>query len=292
MPAELLPSEIVRHLSTHGEVLLTVGRLDDAVATRCLCAPFEEELFLFVRPDSPTDRKLLQDTRAVVQANDAEKGYVIRLRGRAVAGPRVMGHPRRMELLHWMPEGAAPRAWVAVPFWAEEIEYQRGSGSDAARFAGPTEAGKRRASGRTTWFFAAFSGTEGFAMVGLLGVWAWLIAAGPEFPLRGLAVVLASLCIGALIASINFWYRQASFLKARGTDGRTAGAPWLADGLLAPVPVFQACVACAAAALVLSIVLVFWGGGLLAATLLGSFIWFIGPLRLTQIFRGEAAETP
>lgn len=285
---ELLPTEVVRVLATHGALNLTVGRADDApAAARCLCAPYEECLFLFLRPDSPVEKKLLWDCRAAVDAINADAGYAVRLKGRAVAGPRVMSHARRLELIHWLPADANPRLWVVVPFYAERVEYSRPGSSE--RFLGETPAGRDVPGLGARWFYAAFDGLQVWALAGLVGLWIVTIVAGAEWPLRAAGQAVGSLSALSLMAAGRLWYQARILLGAREGRGEAPDAPMLEQGLLAPMSVFTASGVLALLGAVLAILLPLWSWTLMGAALFFSFAWIQWPVWVTRIFRAEPA---
>lgn len=287
MAQELLPPEVTRILSTHGEVLLTVGHLKHGtVSARCLVAPFDEQLILFVRPGSAVAEKMRADTRATVQAADPEKGYVVRLEGRAVGGPRVMAHPQRLGLLAWLPEGTKPRAWEAASFYTEVVEYQRG-GQDGERFFGRTPGSQEEPGGWGLWVNAAFQGGWTYAALGVAGIWAFVLAQGPEMPLRLPAVLIGSVGALGLIAAGGLWFRATHFLGALERTGRAPHAGLLERGLLAPLVVRQAAVASLILGVIFTLITAMWGWGLFLVTALCSFVWVHWPIRVTSIFTGE-----
>ncbi|MCB9745039.1 MAG: hypothetical protein H6740_20795 [Alphaproteobacteria bacterium] len=287
MPQELLPPEVTRVLSTHGEVLLTVGHLKHGTITaRCLVAPFDEVLVLFVRPGSAVSEKMRADTRASVQANDPEKGYVVRLEGRIVAGPRVMAHPQRLGLLAWLPEGTNPRAWEAASFYADTVDYQRG-GPEGERFFGKVPREQEEPVGWRLWMLAAFEGGWVFASLGVLGIWAWVLFQGPEMPLRAVALPIASLGALGFIAAGGLWFRATHFLGALERAGRAPHAALLERGLLAPRVVRQAALAALAVGVIFTLISAMWGFGLFAVTAVCSFVWLHWPIRVTSVFTGE-----
>lgn len=285
---ELLPSEVVRVLATHGPLALTVGNADhEPASARCLCAPYEECLYLFIRPDSPVERKLLWDCRAAVDAINTEAGYSVRLRGRAVAGPRVMSHGRRLELIHWLPADANPRVWMVVPFYAERVEYNRGRGDD--RFVGDTPAGRDVPSLGSRWYYAAFDGIQLWSLASAIGLWIVTIVAGAEWPLRALAQLMATVAALLLMASGRLWYQARLLLSAREGRGEAPGAPMFDQGLLAPMTVLTAAGVFAVIAAILILVLPLWSWTLFGATLFFSFAWIQWPVWITRIFRAEPA---
>ena len=286
---ELLPSEVVRVLATHGELNLTVGRADDhPAAARALSAPYEECLFLFIRPDTPAEKKLLWDCRAAVDAIHAEAGYSVRLKGRAVAGPRVMSHRRRSELVHWLPAEANPRVWVAVPFYTERVEYTR-SGSNE-RFVGETIAGRTAPSLGSRWFYAAFDGLQIWALLGAVGIWMVTVGVGAEWPVRAAGQLVGTVSALSLMAAGRLWYQARLFLTGRAGNGEAPEAPMLDQGFLAPMSVMTAAGILALFGALLAISLPLWSWTLMGTSLFFSFAWIQWPLWVTRIFRAEPAK--
>ncbi|HJN78084.1 MAG TPA: hypothetical protein QGF58_29490 [Myxococcota bacterium] len=277
---ELVPSEVLRVLSTHGELNAVLG----GVGIRCHVAPFEETIFLFVRPGHQAEIALLGDNRAEIRAADAERTYSVHLKGRAVAGRPGHRWGRSSELTPWVPEGSKLPLWHVIPFWAEEVEYTRGH----ERFHGKTEAAKVP-SRPSRWAWAAWSGAAWALILGELSVWAYLIFKGPELMFRPVAFVLAAAAVAFGVGGAQAFYRAQAFHVWR-KNSRHEGAGMLADGLLAPSRVSLAGLVYTCIMVLLLVGLSPWGGDVVGVTFVATFTWLLWPLNMTRVFTVESAE--
>ena len=125
VPQDLLPPEVARILATRGKVQLVGGAIGKHASVRCGIAPFEDLLFLFIRPGTNVESALLESNEAQVNAKDPDGTWHVRMGGRAVAGVPLMKHERRLEMLPWVPEEENPQGLIVVSFWPEELEYVR-----------------------------------------------------------------------------------------------------------------------------------------------------------------------
>ena len=278
--ADLIPSEVLHVLSTHGEINAVLG----GVGLRCHVAPFEDCIFLFVRSGHDGETALLGNNRAEIRAADSERTYSVTLKGRAVAGRPGHQWGRSAELTPWIPEGTKLPGWHAIPFWAEEVDYYRGQ----ERFHGPTAASKvpRRAS---RWAWAAWGGAYWALGLGEVLVWAYLIYKGPELPLRGVAFALAAAAVACGVAGAQAFYRAQAFHLWR-RNNRAKGAGLLAEGLLAPSGVALAGLVYTGLMALLLCGLTVWGMDVVGVTFVATFTWLLWPLNMSRVFTGESVE--
>lgn len=226
-PTAELPPEVLERLSLHGKVRLFVGD-DLATGVEAVVAPLHRQLFLFVTRGGETERRLLEEPCAVIQAEDRPNEWVLRATGRAVPGRVVLAEPRRTELVHWLPEGVAPAGLVAVRFHPETVDYTAGRGEARTRAQGPVPHGAlpgvftRWATLATEdvvlWFFA----------MGILD-WLGLMLLFDHHERPALLVVLVIVVGVLLLAGVQLVHRAAAFRRWReGVGGEREAALLLA----------------------------------------------------------------
>jgi hypothetical protein len=280
-PRDLLPSDLLRTLSSHGPVQVVLGETTATVP----CAPFEDAIYLFVRPDTEAEKALTGQTRASLRASAQDRSYSIALKGRARLGRRVNRSPRRSELLPWLPEGSAPSGWVALPFFAEEVEYLRG----AERFHGQTAAMDERAGVWATWAQVLLPGAWPQMVIGCAVTWGYLLWQGNEFPLRWAALVVGLLAVVLLLAGAQAWLRVKLF------ERWLAGAPvtppeHLFRGLVAPAPLLGLSAGLTMVGGLALASLGVWGLDVVGLAFGASLIWLQWPLNLTRVYTGDTDE--
>ncbi|NOY28180.1 MAG: hypothetical protein GXP62_20130, partial [Oligoflexia bacterium] len=235
MPANNLPEEIVRLLSLHGPVEVWTGRGDRATTSKVTVAPFDDELILLVPRRSPLLDGLLQTSATAVTAKRADQSYSLNLVGRAVAGRPVTSHPNRGSITPWLPEGAEPRSFIAVPFVAESVEMLRQEGHVRNRYAGPTPAGAaKQGAVRRVVTIALGGGGRWVTITSLVGSFLWYGYQGAGYPYRPLAVLLAWVACLGLIGGTRLVGMAAAFRLWRVGQGNQDGLSGLCEGLLAP----------------------------------------------------------
>lgn len=277
---DLLPGEVLRILSSHGQVNAVLG----GVGVRCDVAPFEDRVVLFIRPTSPAAKALLSDNTAELRATEADRSYNVQLKGRAVLGRNARLANRGGELTPWTPEGTALQGWLAVPFFAEEVEYYRGQ----ERFHGKTSAAE--VPGRAArWRWAGWSGAIPQLAIGLATIWGYLIYKGSDLPFRPVALVLAALVVLLSVAGAQCWLRAAQFARWR-KGGRADADNLLNQGLLAPGTVQITGYVYSALGLLLLAPLNVWGTDVLGVAAIASMVWFQWPLNLSKVFTGDTDE--
>lgn len=277
---DLLPGEVLRILSSHGKVNAVLG----GVGLQCDTAPFEDRIVLFIRPGTDAAKALLSSNKAEIRATTPDRSYNVHLKGRAVLGRIASKSGRSQELAHWVPEGSRLPSWLAVPFYAEEVEYYRGQ----ERFHGKTAAAKVP-NAASRWRQAAFSGAIPQLAVGLVATWGFILIKGPELMFRWIALLLAFAVVVLSIGGAQLWYRAAMFAKWRD-GGKPGEAELLVEGLLAPGPVQISSYVYTALAVLLIAPLNVWGTDILVVTAISSLLWFQWPLNLTKVFTGDTAE--
>jgi hypothetical protein len=279
---DLLPTELVRVLSGAPSLRLRVGE-EDPLTLLAPAAAFEDTVFLFVSPGSAAVERMRLDPRARLELDGAD-GLRVRLKGRCVAGNTVIAHKRRLELLPWLPEGMDPKRTLAIPFWAEEVDYQRPPPGE--RFTGRTpavvELGLIRRLVQT-----GLASVWPFVCIGIAIQWGYVSWLGPEMPLRPIALVLGLLAILGAQQGLMMGFRAMAFKRWRLGLLPAEQAPLQTQGLLAPVLLLQLC----ALGLVLSLLAVLatlvWGWDLAVVTLTATLAWALVPL-LGLRLRGES----
>jgi len=148
-----------------------------------------------------------------------------------------MAHPRRSELLHWVPEGQEPRGTLAVPLWPERIEYQK----DEEFFKGETPLGRSRKSPRQVWTDVALRGVLpalGFACVAM---WLWIAYAGDgDAVWQAYSLSISWLSLVSLLVGSHLLYKAACFRRVLTGRCLPESAPLLSEGFLSHQSVFRA----------------------------------------------------
>lgn len=275
---ENVPTDIIRVLSLHGQVQLVAGPPGKEGSIRAECAPYEDVIFLFVRPRAEIVAKTFKHCAAQLYARRDDGEYQLVMRGRAVAGPNVMAHPRRSDLLPWVPEGANPRGFIAVSFFCEELEFTRRERENDRLYQGKTPLGQDAPPMGRRWFKAAFGGVLHVTGLSLALIWAYLLFQGPEYPYRVIALAVATVAILALQAGARLWYRSTAFLRWREGRAHEDEAGQYTTGLMAPEPSRQLSAILTVLGLVLCAALAMWPERLALVTFGVSFAWVQWPL--------------
>jgi len=251
-------------------------------------APYEDVIFLFVRPTSEIIQKTFLNCSAQLYARRDDGEYQIVMRGRAVAGPNVMAHPRRSDLLPWVPEGASPRGFFVISFFAEEVEYHRKSGDREEAFTGKTPLGREAPTVGKRWFQGAFGGILPVSVISVFAIWGYLLFQGPDYPYRTIALVTATLSILMLQAGARLWYRSTAFLRWRvGRAHIDEAGELFPVGLLAPTPSRQLSGILSVLGLALLGALTMWPNRLAGVTLLVSLVWIQWPLWVIHLSQSK-----
>lgn len=279
---EQLPPEILRLLASSGPVRLTCGEGQRALSVKCHLAPFEDTLFLFVDPNAPALRQLLESPRAQVNLSLEKENISLTLYGRAVQGLSVISNPRRSELLHWVPEGADPRRMLAVSFWTESLSYRRGE----ELLEGPTPLGRSRKEPSKVWLDQCFTGIVPAVVFGLVCMWLWVAYAGNgEVVWQFYGLLLSAAFLVSLQVGTHLLYRAGCFTRVLSGRCLPGSSPILAEGLLS----YRACIQAGGALVALSGAL---GAGLYAmdSVLVGvavaaSLLWILWPLWVVHLLQ-------
>jgi hypothetical protein len=283
---DLLPTELVRVLSGADALRLRVG-VEDPLTVTAPAAAFEDVVFLFISPGAKVIERMRVDPRASLEL-DGEAGLRIRLKGRCVAGNTVMANKRRLELLPWLPKGMDPNRILAIPFWAEEVDYQRAHPGE--RFTGRTpavpELGLLRRLVQT-----GLATLWPFVGLGIAIQWGFVAWMGPEMPLRPIALVLGVVAILSAQQGLMLGFRALAFAKWRQGRLPAEQAPLQTQGLLAPVLLLQLAALGSALSAVCVLATLAWGWDLAVVTLTATMAWALVPL-LGLRLRGEASSKP
>ena len=287
---DLVPGEILRLLSLHGEVKLVVGdpaRGEVAIGA-CSLAPYESCLYLFVARSGRVASMLLRTCKArvvAVQPPEGENpGYDIDLRGRALLGPPLNAHPLRLELMPWLPEGVGTGGFEVVHMWTEELEFKRGD----SEFFGRTPAGRDLPRATTRWWSTAYGASWPLLILGLplaLTYIAWT-----DHPWRALPVALTWMVVPCWIAGPTLWYRSVAFSEWRRGRKAPEGAGMISEALLPPGRVFGASITAHILGLLAFLPLFFFSPDVPGIVFFSSFIWLTWPIALTRIFAGEGVK--
>ncbi|GEM_PF-1068160 len=287
---EVIPDEILRVLSLHGPVQVVGGAPGREASARCHVAPFEDLLFFFVTRSAPVVEALLRHTNAAVHCKHVDGDYQIHLQGRALAGPPVMAHPRRLELLPWLPDGASPASFTVIEFYCEHVDYlkAREDGSEI-RYKGNTPLGISAPAMGTRWSRVAFGGITPVVVFSLATIWVYLAYMGADYPMRWFALVIAWL--GALLmqAGARLWFRGSAFLRWRqGRAHRDECGALLGQALLAPKPLIDLSSMVSIAGVLCTLGLKAWPDGTLPWVVFGaSFVWLMWPLWILHLSQTE-----
>lgn len=231
-PVAELPAEVLERLSLHGKVRLFIGD-DLATGVEANVAPLDKQLFLLVARGGRAEQDLLDDPRAVIQAEDRSADWILRATGRAVPGRPVTAEPRRPELAHWIPDRVSPSGLVAVRFHPETVDYSHGKGAARVRAVGPVPHGAPPGAA-TRWALLATDGTIGwYALMALLD-WIGLIWLFDE-PERPALLLVLVLGIGLLLlGGVQLVHQAARFFRWREGLERDEDAAMLVAGWESP----------------------------------------------------------
>lgn len=227
-PSGELPEPVLERLSQVPRMALLVGE-DTATATHVALAPLSRQTFLLVPRGSPTEAALLVEPRVTLSADDPKGDWTIRVTGRVVVSRPVTSEPRRAELIHWLPEGAAPSGIVAARLHAETLEYITGKGSARTRAAGPVPGGAAPAP-VSRWVALASEGVVVVYFGALAADWGGLLLLIEEEKQRILLLFLMALSSFSLLAGLNVLEQGARLARWREGLVDEAGAGLLVRG--------------------------------------------------------------
>ncbi len=280
---ELLPDEITRILATNGPVNLTVGQGLNQRTTNCAIAPLDGCLFLFVPVGGYAEKALHLSTKVSVVSRDSEGQYFIRISGSSVAGRTAISHPRRLELIPWIPKGVSPGATLAIPFMPEHLMYQKGAKSND-KYEGVTPAGLERLPLRTAWFRLAFGRFPLVPVISFMAMLSWI---GVEFTGRPIVQVttlsLSSICATTLFASAHIFYMNACFTRWRVGRCLETSTPILVNGYIAPRPAYRLSIILLLVSTISVSALMHWGGTIVLMTVASTLLWALIPYWLIHL---------
>jgi hypothetical protein len=280
---ELLPDEVTRILATQGPVNLTVGVGPEQRTTNCAIAPLDGCLFLFVPVGGYVDKALMENTGATVVARDPDGKYLVRIKGSSVAGKTAISHPRRMELIPWIPSDMSPGSTLAIPFMPEHLMYQKGSDAND-RYEGVTPAGMERLPPRTAWFRLALGRFPLVPMFSFLVMLSWIGAEFTGRPLiQAMTLSLSSLCATSLFAAAHIFYMKACFTRWRVGRCLPSSTPILANGYIAPREANKLSLILLLLTAISVSLLVQWGGKIVLYTLASTLLWALVPYWLIHL---------
>ncbi|MFH1466801.1 MAG: hypothetical protein ABIO70_20625 [Pseudomonadota bacterium] len=280
----VIPDAITRVLALHGAVQLSAGCKDHRRSIDAHLAPFDDLLVLFVPGSSPILRTLERDPRADVQAAGGTNAYTLRLKGRAVDCGPAAGYERRLELMNWLPEGAALGRFHAVELVPERIEYAYDEGGERRWFEGNTGAASPL-TGTARWMEASFGGIIPQVVLASAVTWGWIGWYGQWYTrvLQFAALLLALVGALGLLMAARLVFRALAFRAwQRGKGPREDAVPF-SHGLL---PLHRCWSSAAAVAVLAVAALVALAAGLepefALVGLLASQIWYLVPYWLIR----------
>lgn len=277
--------EILRALSVHGEVRLLVGdpTETDVASSGCVVAPYEQILFLLVSKGGRTAEALNSTNQALVRAKTDD--YSIELKGRALLGPSLAIHPRRLELMDWLPVGMNHSRYAVIHFWTEHVDYKRGDDE----FFGKTPAAMNQPGMSTRWVMSSYAWSWPLLVLGVpLAV---LYIAWGDISTRAVPVALAWIVIPCWVAGPALWYRAASFGAWQRGRGSDAASGVIAEALLPPGRVMGTCITLHVLGLLAFLPLFLWSADIPGIVFFCGFLWLSWPIALTRVFTGEKKET-
>jgi hypothetical protein len=280
---ELLPDEVTRILATRGPVNLTVGEGSDQKTTSCAIAPLDGCLFLFVPVGCYVERALLETTAATIVARAPDGEYLIRMKGSGVAGRIAISHPRRLELLPWIPAGVSPGATLAIPFMPEHLMYQKGADVND-KYEGVTPVGTRRLPMKTAWFRLALGRYPLVPVFSFMVMLSWI---GAEYTGRAFIQVatlaLSCICATSLFAAAHIFYMKACFTRWRVGRCLERSTPILANGYIAPSRAQKVSLSLLLVSAISVSLLVQWGGKIVLYTVASTLLWALVPYWLIHL---------
>lgn len=256
-----LPDVVVDLLSVHGPVKLVTpsGR-----SVPAHLAPLHQALFALLPVRSPALAEIDATGRAEFLAEDRDRDYLIRVKARALVGRRVAGEPRATELVHWLPEGAAPTSQVVVhlfPEWLEFVRLKQG-----VRAVGEVP-GAALPAAPQRWARLAFRvGWPWLVVIGV-GLWAWILFLRPPSAGRWLVLVLSVLAGTSLYAASGLFAEWSRYVRWReAVDDTSFGQ--IAEAWASPEQVRRGAAVVGALGGVLTIALALGSGSDLALAVL------------------------
>lgn len=292
MDGELLPTELVRRLAEHPQVLLNVGKGHRLLSGKGLCAASETQVFLLVTARGPMEQKLMEDGLVEVKGGAEDASWTLSMRGRAAIGLPLAAHPLRGDLEVWLPDRAHPRAWVVAEFFPEFVECALPSAAGPQRFFGPTPLARKVPGPGTVWLRACFDGVWFVLLAGLVSPWLMLGYWGVGMKLRPLALGLVSVGVMGLIAAGNLWARAALRRAERAGRKESPHTAILRRGLITPQSLEHGAILALAVGVVGVCGTALWGWELTAVTLVCSGAWALWPWFALRMMRDDEDDDP
>jgi hypothetical protein len=289
-----LPPDVTHILARHGPVQVWAGPEDRRRRHRLTVAPFEDEVYLLVRPGSPLLADLSASVRLALDANAPDGAYRMHLEGRAWAGLALTRHPRASSLMPWVPDDLPPHRAIVVPFVAESVDLVRAQGEGESRFRGPTPAGRSRRSPLQIWLRAALGGLAiPFAVTSAIGPWVWLVQRGADFPARFPAWLVSLLGALGLLGGARLLAVHRGYVLWRAGRAEASDAPVLAEGLMAPATARRTGTwGVIVGAALTSAVALGWGPATGLVALASSGAWLVGPAWALHLLMGRPEKRP
>jgi len=252
-----LPDVVVDLLSVHGPVKLVTpsGR-----AVPAHLAPLHQALYALLPVRSPALAEIEAVGRAEFLAEDRDRDYLIRVKARAMVGRRVAGEARSTELVHWLPDGAAPTSQVVVHLFPEWLEFVRVKAG--VRAVGEIPGGGMPALPQR-WARLAFRVGWPWLVVMGVALWAWVLFLREPSAGRWLVLLLAVVAAGSLYASAGLFAEWSRYVRWReAVDDTRFGH--IAEAWASPEHVRRTSIGLGIVGLVLTAVLAGGSGGDLA----------------------------
>jgi hypothetical protein len=287
----LIPEPITRILALHGPVNVSSGLGPGRVSASVSVAPFDDQLVLFFPHRAPFLAGLDRDPCVELNIQGGDTNYSVRIHGRAVDTGVAAGSERRLELVHWLPAGGTLQRYRAVELVPERIEYAYDEDDQRRYYQGVTAAAETPSPG-ARWARLCFDGVLIPLILAFPALFVWIAVYGWWYPLRYVALVVASIASYGLLAACRILYRVAAHRRwQQGKAARHYGN-MLAEGLL-PVrsALRMAWILGAVALVALASSVVGWCGELAGASLAASQLWYLVPLWVFR-FMGDMGTKP
>ncbi len=287
-----VPPDVIKVLSFHGLVEVFAEGPAPRPVERVGCAPFDDQVVLFLRPGGAVEEALRWSTRLDVQARHKDGDYSLRMVGRAHPGVRLTRERDRHAMEPWLPDGVLPGSVLATHFVPEHIEFVRTEAGEKVRYHGPTAAGQAAPGEVARWLRAASSGSAAIAVFSSIVLpFLYLGYQGSEYLGRPLATILAvggalSLAFGTRLVLLHYAYEQW-----RAGKVAIAESSWVGDGLLAS----RQCVSVGLGALGIGLLAtlvakVLWDDELALVVFGSSLAWILGPASAIHLFTATAGS--
>lgn len=282
-----LPEEVLKLLSMHGPLPM---RFEDGKQTTVNVAPLDKQLYLLVRRGHACLDALLQNNYVDIVAENKEKDYFIRLRGRAVPGRTVPGDPRRSELVHWLPEGLTAPQTDTILFHPEQMEYSKGQGAGRWKAQGAIP-GTDLPAPAERWIKMGTHGTIPWFVAMCIIDWVGLLFFAPERSRNELILLFMILAGTTMLSGAAIWNQYWAYVRWREAKEKDA-ASRLVQGWMSPMAVPKVGIGLLVGGLLFSLLLGLGGGTeVVLITLIGSGVWWYLPFHgVRYLFRKSAED--